>query len=34
MKSLYEKESGHGLGVANVEECFDIVWLYYRLSYR
>jgi hypothetical protein len=32
MKSLYEKESGHGLGVASVEECFDIVWLYSRLS--
>jgi hypothetical protein len=28
MKSLYEKESGHGLGVASVEECFDIVVLF------
>ncbi|KAH8939724.1 hypothetical protein BDL97_15G051000 [Sphagnum fallax] len=34
MKSLYEKESGHGLGVTSVEECFDIVWLYSRLSCR
>ncbi|CAK9865418.1 unnamed protein product [Sphagnum jensenii] len=32
MKSLYEKESWQGLGVASVEECFDIVWLYSRLS--
>jgi serine/threonine protein kinase len=34
VKSLYEKESGHDLGVAGVEECFDTLWLCSGLSCR